>query len=274
MMLDFAFDPTLIRLGPLAIGWHGVFSMLAILVAVQVGLARATAKGLDDERLPTVVVWGILGGLAGARLFHVADHLDVYLANPLAIFAVWQGGMAAYGGFLGGIGSGWLAARRVGLPTWQLLDAAAPALLLGQAIGRLGCLANGDAWGAPCGGCAVCLCIAYHHPDAALPAALHGVPTHAYPAYEIVAVLALLAAVWWARDRLQRPGALFLAVALGYAAIRFGLSFLRQEPLMLWGLQEAQVVALATATLAAALLWPIIRSRPQPQALSVSAAER
>jgi phosphatidylglycerol:prolipoprotein diacylglycerol transferase len=80
----------------------------------------------------------VVGGIVGARLFHVADHLPYYLANPLLIPAVWEGGIAIYGAFLGGLIGGVVAARRARLPIWRLLDVAAPAMLVGQAIGRLG----------------------------------------------------------------------------------------------------------------------------------------
>ena len=133
----------------------------------------------------------------------------------------------------------------------RLLDAAAPALLVGQAIGRLGCLSNGDAWGAPTG---AAWGIVYWHPHDLLPATLLGVPTHPYPLYEIGAELLLLGGLWLMRRRLTRPGALFLVTALGYAVIRFGLTFFRQETVVLWGLQEAQLLALLTGVAAAVLM--------------------
>lgn len=241
--LEIAFDPEIARVGPVTLGWHGVFTTLAVLVALWLGTRRARAVVGPVAPLEGVVTWALVGGIVGARLLHVLDHLAAYVADPLGVLAVWQGGMAVYGAFLGGLAGGVLAARRVGLPLWLLLDAATPALLVGQAIGRLGCLSNGDAWGAPTGGT---WGVVYWHPNALLPAALHGVPTHPYPLYEIGAVLALLRALWWARRWLAAPGAQFLAAAIGYAAIRFGLSYVRQEPVLLAGLQEAQVVALLT----------------------------
>ena len=249
--IDVTLDPVIAQLGPIALGWHGVLTALAVAVAVWLGVRRAVRVSGPAAPLDTVATWAIVGGLIGARLFHVLDHLPAYAANPLAALAIWEGGIAVYGAFLGGIAGGALAARRAGLPLWPLLDAAAPAVLVGQAIGRLGCLSNGDAWGAPTG---AAWGIVYWHPHALLPAALRGVPTHPYPLYEIVATLALLGALWLARRRLAAPGEMFLAAAIGYAAIRFGLTFFRQETLVLWGLQEAQLVALATGALAVALL--------------------
>lgn len=250
--LDITFDPVILRLGSVELGWHGLFTALAVMVAVGTGLRRAERRGLPAEPLGQVVTWAVVGGMVGARLFHVLDHLPYYLGHPLETLAFWMGGMAVYGAFLGGIAGGLLAARGTGLPAWPLLDAAAPAMLLGQAIGRLGCLSNGDAWGAPTG---AEWGIVYWHPDARLPPELLGVPTHPYPLYEMGAAVLLLACLWLARGWLSaQEGRLFLVAAVGYSIIRFALSSVRQETVLLWGLQEAQVVALVAGFAAIGIL--------------------
>jgi phosphatidylglycerol---prolipoprotein diacylglyceryl transferase len=257
--LTFAFDPILVAVGPFQLGWHGIFTVLALVVALGLADRLAQQRGLPLDGVHAVATWGIVGGFLGARLFHVADHLDFYAQQPLLIPAVWEGGIAVYGAFIGGLAGGGIAAWRMRQPTWPLLDLAAPAMLVGQAIGRLGCLANGDAWGAPAPDCAVCVTIRYVHPNDLLPDLMRGVPTLAYPLYEMAAVLGLLGALWLLRGRLEpRAGATFLVASIGYAVIRFGLTFLRQETIVLWGLQEAQVVALVTGFVSVAVLaWRI-----------------
>jgi phosphatidylglycerol---prolipoprotein diacylglyceryl transferase len=130
-------------LGPLLLGWHGLFTALAVLVAIQLAAVLGKRQGVDPEAIYAIAGWGVVSGIAGARLFHVADHLPYYLANPLLIPAVWvpavsEGGIAIDGAFLGGLIGGVIAARPARLPIWRLLDVAAPAMLLGQAIGRFG----------------------------------------------------------------------------------------------------------------------------------------
>jgi len=256
-VVTFTFDPLIAQLGPLQLGWHGLFTALAVIAALSLALRLAERRGLPTDRVADVAMWAVGGGIVGARLFHVLDHLDYFVVHPLEVVAVWQGGIAVYGAFIGGIAAGWFAARRLGLPRWRLLDLATPAMLVGQAIGRLGCLANGDAWGAPCGSCPFCVCVAYAHQNDLVPEDLRGVPTHPYPVYEIVCEMLLLLLLWRFRDRLRAPGQQFTLAALGYAVIRFGLSFFRQERVLVAGLQEAQIVALATAVLVAAAyaLW-------------------
>jgi phosphatidylglycerol---prolipoprotein diacylglyceryl transferase len=260
--LTFGFDPIIAQLGPFQLGWHGLFTALAVGVALWLAGYLGAKQGIPGDTIYSVATWGVVGGIVGARLFHVADHLSFYAQNPLLIPQVWEGGIAVYGAFIGGLVGGGVAAWRKSLNAWPLLDIAAPAMLVGQAIGRLGCLSNGDAWGGPMTTpCPFCLAIRYTNQNDLLPADLKGVPTYAYPAYEILAELLLLGVLWVFRDRLQKiPGATFLVSAVGYAVIRFSLTFLRQEAVIVWGLQEAQVIALVTGVAAVGvMLW---RLRP------------
>jgi len=261
LTIDIGFDPIIARFGSFELGWHGIFTALAVLVAVWFALYLAARRGISTDLVANIATWGVVGGIVGARVFHVLDHLPTYLNDPLSILAVWEGGIAVYGAFIGGLLVGGFVAWHAKANIWALLDIAAPAMLVGQAIGRLGCLSNGDAWGANATGCTLCVAIRYTNPNDLLPADLLGVPTYAYPLYEIAATLLLLFGLWLFREWFRvRQGLTFLVAALGYAAIRFGLSYLRQETVVALGLQEAQVIALLTAALAAVVLvWHVRR---------------
>ncbi|MDO8690005.1 MAG: prolipoprotein diacylglyceryl transferase [Dehalococcoidia bacterium] len=243
MLINIGFDPILAQLGSFQLAWHGILTALAIVIAVLYGERRLARAGLSPEAMGTVVFWAIIGGLIGARLFHVADHLEYYLAHPVQALSFWEGGLAVYGAFFGGIVAAIIAVLRAKFPIWRLLDAGGPALLVGQAIGRVGCFMNGDAWGAPTG---AGWGVVYTHPLDLLPSNLLGVPTHPYPLYEIAAVMVWFGVLWLVRDRLTSRGSTFLVAMMGYAVIRFGLTYFRQETLLFWGLQEAQVIALVT----------------------------
>lgn len=253
IVIEAGWDPILFRLGPLEIGWHGIFTALALLAGLRLATWLAPRRGATPEQVSALLVWVVIGGLVGARVFHVADHWPEFAANPARIVAIWEGGIAVYGAFVGGVIAGLLGAWRLGLPVWPLLDVAGPAMLLGQAVGRTGCFANGDATGAPCGS-PPCLPIAvvYTHPNALVHAGLLGVPTHPYPLYEVAGCLLVLGALWAGHRWLAAPGRLFLASALGYSAVRFVLAVFRDENIVAFGLQQAQLVALLTA--AAALI--------------------
>ena len=250
-MVRVTFDPVFVQLGGIEIGWHGLFTVLAVVAGVWLGTRRARAKGIPAGPLGSIAGWAIAGGIVGARLFHVIDHLSYFSEHPLEVFAVWEGGIAVYGAFIGGVAAASLVAHKNNIPIWPLLDAAAPVMLVGQMIGRLGCLANGDAWGEPTGGD---WGLIYMNTNALLPSELLGVPTHPYPLYEIGATCMLLGLLWAGKRFWRIPGDGFLAAAAGYGMIRFSLTFFRQEPVLFWGIQEAQAVGLATGLLAASVL--------------------
>ena len=111
--------------------------------------------------------------------------------------------------------------------------------------------------------CPFCLAIRYTNQNDLLPDDLKGVATYAYPAYEILSEVVLLGILWLFRRQLARvPGANFLVGATGYAVIRFTLTYLRQETVIVWGLQEAQLIALVTGAAALGVMaWRMSRVR-------------
>lgn len=249
-------DPVAFSLGPVALTWHGIFASLAIVVGFVMTLAEARRRNLDEDRIYNLGLWSVLAALIGARLFHVVDHWAYYAANPVAILAFTSGGLSIYGGLVGGFIVGLVYALRARLPIKRVLDAVAPSLILAQAVGRIGCLINGDAHGAPAD---LPWAVAYTHPGAYAPQP--GVPGHPYPAYEIILNLAVFALLWRLRDRVATPGVLFLIYAIAYALIRFFLSFVREETVVLWGLQQAQVIGLAGLLIAVPALVYLLRPR-------------
>jgi len=267
--IQMTIDPILAEVGSFQIGWHGIFTALALLAGLWLGFRRAAQLGLDVDAMAAGMGWVIFGAVIGARLFHVMDHLSYYAEHPAEIVAVWQGGIAVYGGFIGGVLAGVVAARFYGVPIWPALDAAAPGMLIGQAVGRIGCFVNGDAWGAPNPTCPFCGSVVYWHQHDLIPPDLIGVPTYPYPLYEMGAVLVLLAVLWLGRDRIRGNGTMFLVTTIGYAIIRFGLTAFRQETVIAFGLQEAQMIALITGLLAlAGLAFRIARARSSALATS------
>lgn len=250
-------DPVLFHLGHFAVRWFSVLVVVAVAAAWLLGMREARRKGLDVERLQGILMWVLVGGIAGARLFHVVDRWEIYAADPLSALAVWEGGIAIWGAILGGLAAGSVYVIRHGLNLPHVLDAAAPALLLGQGLGRLACIPNGDAYGAPAD---LPWSFIYTNPASMVPADLLGVPLHPYPVYELVFDLGLLAVLWVARTRkpfATNPGLLFMTYVAAYSAGRFLLSYTRAEKVWFWGLQEAQVVSLAALIVALTVIGAI-----------------
>ncbi|MBI2941671.1 MAG: prolipoprotein diacylglyceryl transferase [Chloroflexi bacterium] len=253
-MITIDIDPTLFHLGPVALSWYGLAVVLAVTVAVWLTLREARRKGIPTQPVADLAVWVVVGGVVGARLLHVIDRWGDYAANPAQLLAFQNGGLAILGAVLGGAIAAGLGARSLGLPVRRLFDAIAPGLVLGQAIGRFGCLVTGDALGPPTDGS---WGITYLNPHAMAPQL--GIAYQPVFLYEQLWDLAIFAVLWRLRRRLTADGQVF-ALYLGlYSAGKFALTFLRTETVWFWGLQEAQLVALVGVAIAVA--WAV-RARP------------
>ncbi len=137
-MITVNIDPVLLHLGHFALRWYGLIVVTAASIGIWVALREARRKGLSEYQFADAIPWVIVGGLIGARLFHVIDHWpDEYAANPLRALYIWEGGLAIWGGVIGGLTALALFAWRRGLRLAVLLDTAVPGLVLGQAIGRI-----------------------------------------------------------------------------------------------------------------------------------------
>lgn len=248
-MIEIGIDPILFHIGSFTIGWHGILVVLAVMVGVAVAVWFARGAAIDRRIIYGVAPWAILGGMAGARLVHVLDYLDIYVNNPMAIIRFWEGGLSIFGAILGGTLAGAIYARVRGLPLGHLADLIAPGLILAQAVGRIGCTINGDAYGTPT---SLPWAFVYTNPDAFAPL---GVPGHPVPVYEILWDLLVFAVIWRLRGRLRPEGSLFLVYLCLYSLGRFFLSFLRgAEQPVLGMLHQAHVIALLVLVIAVPLL--------------------
>jgi phosphatidylglycerol---prolipoprotein diacylglyceryl transferase len=131
--------PTAFHLGPLELHTYGLGLAIAFYVAWRYLVVRAGRAGVPTDWLPALGVWVVVSALVGARLLHVLTNLSSYTSQPLHVFAVWQGGLASFGGLLFAVPVAlWVAHRRCPqLGVLEGLDIAVPALALGWAIGRL-----------------------------------------------------------------------------------------------------------------------------------------
>ncbi len=188
-------------------------------------------------------VAGALGGMVGAKLLWVFEHLGEAPALDL-LFS--RGGLSWFGGLAGGVLAGFLVMRRKRLPVVATLAAATPALAVGHAIGRVGCLLVGDDYGVPTD-----LPWGLAFPEGLPPT---NVPVHPTQIYEAVALapLALLLLRW---RRQGRSDAFVLGSYLaGAGAIRFAIEFLRVNERVLGALSVAHLASLAAIAIGAALL--------------------
>lgn len=222
-MIRIGLSPNLLDAGGITLAWHGLFTAASVFLAFYLIDHWGKRTGLKKEIVPSVAVWAIPGGIVGARLIHVLDNWGYYSGNPGQIIAVWQGGIAIYGAIAGGAVAGAVYAALKGFPVRPLMDLSAPALILAQAVGRIGDLVNGEHFSTPSD---LPWAVAYTNP--ASPG-FERPPSHPVVGYEMLADLALFGLLLTLRGRLRPEGSLFAVYAVLYAVIRFSLSFLRLD---------------------------------------------
>lgn len=249
-MITISIDPTILSIGHLHLRWYSLIVVTAISIGVWLAGREAERKGFRKEEIYDGALWVVLAGLLGARLFHVLDHWShEYAANPVRAAYLWEGGLAIWGGVVGGLIATAIIARQRGWRLLHLLDAAAPGLVLAQAIGRVACIITGDAMGKPTNGP---FGFAYTNPNAMVPQL--GVYYTPMPVYEIIVNLGIFALLWQLRKRDWPAGQLFLIYLTLYSLERFALAFTSSYRVIALGLTQSQFVALAGLVIALPLL--------------------
>ena len=242
-----------LSIGPLRLTAYGLMIALGVLAAVWLAgrrLERSRAGTRDD--MSSIAVWGVVGGVVGARLYHVATDWGRFSNDLGRIPLIWKGGLGIPGGLLGGVAVGIYAAKRRRVPIPELLTAAAPAIPLAQSIGRWG-----NWWNQELFGRATDLPWALQISDDKLPAGYSsGTTFHPTFLYESMWNLALCVVLVQIERRWKlRPGRLFAFYLAGYFAGRFWIEGLRIDPAHVIGpLRLNQWVSVAVVVGAAGYL--------------------
>lgn len=222
-----------------------------------------------DERVYPFAIAVVIGGLIGARIAHVTDNWPLYANEPLRALQFWTGGIGTMGAPIGSTIAGYLAARRLRLPIGFMFDITVIGIALGEAIGRIGDIVNGEHHSVPCAG--LPWCVSYTNPNTLG----QSTPVHPIGIYDGLLMLGMFIALYlyWRRVRGHPPESrVWLAYLLLLGGGRFLLSFLRTDPLFLDGLQQAQVLGLLYLG-AGVLALPVLQRRASRLAARVAAQD-
>ncbi|MGP8161910.1 MAG: prolipoprotein diacylglyceryl transferase [Candidatus Dormibacteria bacterium] len=251
-------DPIAFQIGSLAVHWYGIFYVVAFVVAYYLGArAHLLPRGISEANLERCTGWTILFGLIGARLYYDVQNLDM-MHNAVDLIAVWQGGMAFYGAIIAGVATLVVLSWRGHLPVWTVLDGAAFFAVVGQPIGRIGNIINGDILGGPSN---LPWATAYTNTNAVLqPGYRLGVFYQPAGAYEALGTLVILLILIGIRRRKVRPGVVMISYVALYSVSQLLLDFLRQSEPVIWlGLKELQLTAIVSLVLLVPLMVVIWR---------------
>lgn len=239
--------PVLFRIGDFEITSFGVLVAVGALVGLWIFRRELVRAGFPENAADTGLA-GVFGGVAGAKLLWVFEHLD---EAPFFDLLFSRGGMSWFGGFAGGLLAGIVLMSLRRLPVVPVLSAAAPALAIGHAIGRVGCLLVGDDYGTPTD-----LPWGIAFPEGLPPT---DVPVHPTMMYEAIALVPFA----WVLIRMRRAGTSDRVVLGTYLAgagiIRFAIEFLRINERVLGPLSVAHIASLLAIVAGVALM---VRASP------------
>jgi len=217
-----------VHIGGVALHAYGVMLLLGILAAVALTGVRWTRRGGDWGLVYRVAMWGVAGGVVGARLYHVVTSWDE-VPDPKwqGVFEIWKGGLGVWGGILGGVLAGAIVVRRSGNSVYAFMDAVAPGLLLAQAIGRWGNYFNQELYGKPTS-LPWGLKIDFEH---RVPQYLGNTTFHPTFLYEFIYDLIGVGILLYVGSRFRiRPPGLFALYVAYYCFGRFFEELLRVDP--------------------------------------------
>ena len=265
-MITISINP-IVTIGPVSVRWYGIMVALAIVVIV-LWMLWEVRKGanLSYDTILTGALVGIPSGVVISKLLHVidyivisklhpelVDHIVDYTQHPGQIFS--GGGLTIYGAVLGAALGVWVYSKFSHFQFGYVADLVAPAVILAQAIGRVGCTINGCCYGVetslPWG-------VVYTHPDSfayyaslALP---EGMGLHPTQIYELIFCLVVFAVLLKLKGRFKPDGSIFLIYLSLYSLWRIGIDFLRDGTPFLFGLHQAQVIAIIVLAITIPLL--------------------
>ncbi|MFC1871401.1 prolipoprotein diacylglyceryl transferase [Chloroflexota bacterium] len=247
-MIEIGISPVAFTVGPFEVRWYGIMIALGVLT-VLLWVLREIKRGADIsyDTVFTAALVGIPSGIIVSRLLHVIDRWDTYLQNPGQI--IGAAGLTIYGGVLGAALGIWIYSRFSGFKYGYFVDTITPAIILGQAIGRVGCILNGCCYG---GETSLPWGIIYTHPDSMCSV---GVAVHPTQFYEIIFNLLVFGLLFRLRGHLKPDGSLFLVYLSLYSLWRFGIGFLRDgDPFLFFPLHQAQFIGLVILAIAVPIM--------------------
>ena len=200
--------PIIAKIAPFTIYSYGMMVAIAFLFGIFIAKLEAARKNIKPDLVYDFSFYLIIGSIIGARAYYIL-FFDVsgLLKNPVTIFKIWQGGLSIHGGILAGVVTGLIFSRLKKISFWALADLVSPSIILGQAIGRIGCYLNGC-----CSG-------------------INNQPTQIYElGLDFIGFLLL----WNLRKKIKFQGGLFLLYLMMYAVIRIIVSRFRADNMYLW----------------------------------------
>jgi len=234
--------PIIASFGPITIYTYGLMVGIAFVIGIYIAKREAVRKNIQPDLIYDLALYLIIGSLAGARLYYLLFFDPAsFIKNPIAIIKIWQGGLAIHGALLGGVLSAILFSKKRKISFWILVDVIAPSVILGQAIGRIGCFLNGCCFGVPTESkLGICF------PKGSMADfAYNGLAVHPTQLYESTLNIIAFSVLLSLRQKIKFSGGIFSLYLMMYGCIRLVVSSLRGDSMLIWGtnIKIAQVIS-------------------------------
>ena len=239
-------NPIAFTIGNFSVRWYGIIIARAIVVATLVMMKRAPGHNIKRDDLLDILICAVPLGIVGARLYYVIFNWNYYSINPVQIFNLRAGGLAIHGGLILGIIGALVIIKYKGYSFFNVLDLAAPAIALGQAIGRWGNYFNSEAHGGPT--------------DLPWAIIVDGEAVHPTFLYESLWCLILFFILLAVDRKRQFTGQVICLYGILYSIERFFVEALRTDSLMIGPLKQAQVISIVIIVICV-ILYFILRKR-------------
>ncbi len=245
-------DPVAIEFGIFNIHWYGIIIALAIITSFSLVMYLSKKSNVSSEFFLDFFIIGIPVGIIGARIYFVLFNLSYYLNNPLQIIAVWQGGLAIHGAIIGGVVVLIVLSKKRNISFWKVTDLLAPALILGQAIGRWGNFINQEAYGSIVSEEFINHFPAFIKNQMFIEGSYHH-PTFLYES--VWNLLMFFFLIWLINKEFKKDGDVFFTYLIGYSIGRYFIEELRTDSLMFLNIQLAQLISVLLIVFAIIMLY-------------------
>jgi phosphatidylglycerol:prolipoprotein diacylglycerol transferase len=250
--------PELFKIGPFTVHGFGLMMAIGFIAASWILTKELKRRNCDPAMGSTITLLAVVFGLAGSKLLFLVEEWKYFVRDPVGE-ALSPAGLTWYGGFILATFAIWIYARRKKVPFLIICDAAAPALLIGYGIARIGCHLAGDGdygfptnlpWGAEYSKGTYPPSVAFRNfPEIVQKYGVNGVVpdtirVHPTPIYEFILSVLLFFLLWSLRKKVKPAGFLFMLYMITYGAMRFTVEFIRLNPRVLLGLSEAQLLSI------------------------------
>ena len=228
-------NPVAFKLGNLSVKWYGIIMAVAIILAVSMAINEGHKRQIESDDFMDLLLWAVPLGYVGARIYYVVFEWNYYSQHLDEIIAIWNGGIAIYGGLLAGLAVLLIFCYKRMLPPFLMLDIITPGVMAAQILGRWGNFINQEAHGGPT---TLAFLQSLHLPDFIInQMKIGGVyyqPTFLYESFfNLIGLLIIL--LLRHRKHLFKQGEIFMLYLAWYSVVRFFVEGMRTDSLYVWG---------------------------------------